>query len=400
MKKFLCPLFTPSLLFTVCYALLFSPVVKGKEVIAVYTTNGSTVHVNQNFRHGQRIEVPLAQLTNDTTREGFIQINSLLNFNHHVAIGDGAAGDYGSLIGNISDAEGSREPKKIASGAEANELSGASAEDKGKEPLPAYCKDKEQVSDMQNVLLLKCIHHHLFYYQINRFVHVITQIPHDGCPSNIDAKLLEGINRRRACDRMAPLTLSAKLSTEAATEALRMLPNVKGFKPTRPSVGHYWASYWSSYASKVDQRYFNLLAYWDDSNRGRPYLKALNRYFNSKEWAETKEIGIGCAGRFARNGVYNRGTLLMAIFENPTQAANDTHKPEDEREDLDGDGKLDARRLPPYCAHESKVKPVLRLLKFRIQLTEKNLYLETEKYPLERQRPPRRLSGERPRAGN
>ena len=355
MKTFLCLPF-----FTVCCVLLFS-LVKGKEVISVYTTtNGSTVHVNQNFRHGQRIEVPLAQLTNDTTQEGFIQINSLLNFNHHVAIGDGAAGDYGSLIGNISDAEGSREPKKIASGAETNELSGASAEDKGKEPLPAYCKDKEQVSDMQNVLLLKCIHHHLFYYQINRFVHVITQIPHDGCPSNIDAKLLEGINRRRACDRMAPLTLSAKLSTETATEALRMLPNVKGFKPTRPSVGHYWASYYSKVDKKVDERHFNLLAYWDDSNKGRPQLKAHNRYFNRQEWAETKEIGIGCAGRLALNCVYNRGSLLMALFDRPTTqattaTANATDKPENERNDgLIGDGKLtDAKRLPPYCADES-----------------------------------------------
>ncbi len=200
-------------------------------------------------------------------------------------------------------------------------------------------------------------------YQINRFVHLITQISHDGCPSNIDAKLLEGINRRRACDRMAPLTLSANLSTEATTEALRMLPNVKGFKPTRPSVGHYWASYYSKVDKKVDERHFNLLAYWDDSNKGRPQLKAHNRYFTRQEWAETKEIGIGCAGRLALNCVYNRGSLLMALFDRPTTqattaTANATDKPENERNDgLIGDGKLtDAKRLPPYCADESKVK--------------------------------------------
>ena len=41
-----------------------------------------------------------------------------------------------------------------------------------------------------------------------------------------------------------------------------MLPNVKGWKPTRANVGHYWTSYWSNYASNInEQLYFNLLAY-------------------------------------------------------------------------------------------------------------------------------------------
>ncbi len=218
------------------------------------------------------------------------------------------------------------------------------------------------MSCFKSVLIILMITISFSIYQINRFVHFITQIPHDGCPNNIDTKLLEGINRRRACDRMAPLTLSANLSTEATTEALRMLPNVKDFKPTRPSVGHYWTSYYSKVDRKVNERRFNLLAYWDDSNKGRPQLKAHNRYFSRQEWAETKDIGIGCAGRLALNGVYNRGSLLMALFDRPTQAttapANVTDKPENERIDgLDSDGKLtDAKHPPPYCADESKVK--------------------------------------------
>ncbi len=148
MKTFLC---LP--LFSFCCVLLFS-LVKGKEVISVYTTtNGSTVHVNQNFRHGQRIEVPLGKLTNDPTREGVIQINSLLNFNHHVAIGDGAGGEGGD---NTDDSSGSRNAKKIGNNESKNNLVGTSSSAANKEieqPLPEYCKDKEQVKQAKKTLL-------------------------------------------------------------------------------------------------------------------------------------------------------------------------------------------------------------------------------------------------------
>ncbi|KAH9389468.1 hypothetical protein TYRP_023279 [Tyrophagus putrescentiae] len=140
-------------------------------------------------------------------------INSLLNFNHHVSFGDGAGGDSGD---NNDDENSSG---------------------KGRNSKKYWQRQK-----------------------INRFIHVITHIPHDGCLSGIDVKLLEGIYCRRACVRMAPITFSAKLSTETATKALRMLPNVKGWKPTRANVGHYWTSYWSNYASNINERYFNLLA--------------------------------------------------------------------------------------------------------------------------------------------
>ncbi len=368
MKDCLCSLFTFLLLLTCC-APFFSPVVvEGKEVISVYTTNGSTVHVNQNFRHGQRIEVPLGKLTNDPTREGVIQINSLFNFNHHVSFGDGAGGDSGdnngdeSSTGNNNNGGRGRNAKKIGNGKYSKSGLGGPSTNEIEAPLPEYCSDKEQVN--KGNFLFKCYQIFSFLpYQINRFAHVITHIPHDGCPSVIDGKLLEGINRRRACGRMAPLTLSVKLSAEATAEALRMLPNVKGWKPTRANVGHYWTSYWSNYASNINERYFNLLAYWDDNNRGRPFMRNLDRYFSAKEWAKVKEIGIGCAGRFARNGVYNRGTLLMALFEQPI-TPSDSHTPEDEHEDEDGDGVADPKRLPPYCAHEREVTLCLKVIKF------------------------------------
>ncbi|KAH9392373.1 hypothetical protein TYRP_005446 [Tyrophagus putrescentiae] len=303
MKTFLCLPF-----FTVCCVLLFS-LVKGKEVISVYTTtNGSTVHVNQNFRHGQRIEVPLGKLTNDATREGVIQINSLLNFNHHVAIGDGAGSENG---GNTDDSSGSRNANKISSSGNKSNLVGTSlsAKKEIEEPLPEYCKDKEQ---------------------INRFVPLVTKLPHDDCPSGVEGKLLEGINRRRACARLPPLKLSPKLSTEASAEALRSLHSFARFKPVRSTVAHYVRSEWTNFASsRINERYFNLLASWDDHHRGRPYLSSLSRYFTAKEWAEVGEIGIGCAGV-------------------------DLSASKDEEEDLDGDGVADPKRLPPYCAHEGE----------------------------------------------
>ena len=153
MKDCLCSLFTFLLLLTCC-APFFSPVVvEGKEVISVYTTNGSTVHVNQNFRHGQRIEVPLGKLTNDPTREGVIQINSLLNFNHHVAIGDGAGSENG---GNTDDSSGSRNANKISSSGNKSNLVGTSlsAKKEIEEPLPEYCKDKEQVRQTKRLYFL------------------------------------------------------------------------------------------------------------------------------------------------------------------------------------------------------------------------------------------------------
>ncbi len=252
----------------ITFLLVFYPTLnQAKEVISVYTTNGSTVHVNQNFRHGQRIEVPLGKLTDDPTREGVIQINSLLNFNHHVAIGDGADGGVGGSGGltgknSIDDGSGNRNAKKIGNGKQGtsgkNSLGGSASEIE--EPLPEYCKDKEQVSRYYQIVYLKLFlffifHIHTPKIQIHRFANVVAKIPHDDCPNNLDSKLLEGINRRRACARMAPLTLSAALSAEAATEVVFKVTHFKTFK-TKRNVGFYARSWWNNYGKRVSRECF------------------------------------------------------------------------------------------------------------------------------------------------